>query len=418
MTETSGETRGEGRVVLLLQGPMSFFFTYLGAALRQRGAAVRRVLLCPGDRLFWRGPGAISYRGRPNGWRDWLRAYIAEHGVTDIAMLGDGRRWHEEAAEVGRSLGLKIHLVEQGYLRPHWLTLEPDGTGGRSRFPRDWAAIEALANGAPAPAQPQFETSFAGYASMDVGFNLANILSSWALYPHYRAHALDHPVWEWAGWIWNKALPKSRRERKLAVAEARLVAHQGPLFILPLQLDTDYQIRLHAPPGGVAALLRRTIVSFAANAPADAKLAVKIHPLDHGWTDWSAVMEAAAAEAGAQGRCVFLDGGDLGAMLDGASGVIVANSTVGLSALRAGAPVIALGAALYDLPGLTFQGGLDRFWREAEAPDPARLDLLIRALTASIQIPGGFDGGGAKPGAEAMAAKLLAPPPWPREIRR
>lgn len=406
------EANGEGRVVLLLQGPMSFFFTYLGEALRRRGARVRRVLLCPGDRLFWRGAGATSYRGRPEAWRDWLRGHIAAEGVTDIAMLGDGRRWHEEAAEVGRALGLRVHLVEQGYLRPHWLTLEPDGTGGRSRFPRDWDAIEAMAAGADQVSQPQFETSFAGYAAMDVGFNLANILGSWALYPHYRAHALDHPAWEWAGWIWNKAVPLRRRRRELAAAEARLKAHGGPLFILPLQLDTDYQIRLHAPPGGVAGLMRRTIASFAAHAPGDAMLAVKIHPLDHGWTDWRAVMEEAAAEAGVAGRCVFLDGGDLGAMLDGAAGVVVANSTVGLSALRAGAPVIALGAALYDLPGLTFQGGLDRFWREAEAPDTARLATLIRALAATIQLPGGFDGSGAKPGAEAMATRLLAPPPW------
>lgn len=399
----------EERVFLLLQGPMSFFFTYLATALRARGASVRRVLLCPGDRLFWRGPGAVSYRGRPEGWAPWLRALIQAEHVTDIACLGDGRRWHEEAVRIAEDLGLRVHVVEQGYLRPGWLTVEPSGTGGRSRFPRDWTAIEALAGPAKAP---RFRTSFFGYAAMDVAFNLANIFTSWALYPHFRLHTLDHPAREWAGWIFNKALPFRRRRRERRAMEARIAEHRGPLFVLPLQLDTDYQIRLHAPPGGVAALLRRTVLSFADHAPADALLVVKIHPLDHGEADWRAVMGRAAEAAGVADRCVFLDGGDLDALLGRAAGVIVANSTVGLTALGAGAPVVALGTAIYDLPGLTFQGGLDRFWTDAAPPDSARLDSLIRALTATIQVPGGFDGSGARPGAAAMAERMLAPPPW------
>lgn len=402
--------QGEERVFLLLQGPMSFFFSYLGAALRARGVTVRRVLFCPGDRLFWRGPGAVAYRGRPEDWASWLRALIASGGVTDIACLGDGRRWHEEAVRVAADLDLRVHVVEQGYLRPGWLTVEPGGTGGRSRFPRDWDAIGALAG--PANTPPRFRASFFGYAAMDVAFNLANIFTSWALYPHFRLHTLDHPMREWAGWIANKALPFRRRRWALRAAEARIEDHSGPLFVLPLQLDTDYQIRLHAPPGGVAAMLRRTVISFADRAPGDALLVVKIHPLDHGGTDWRAVMRRAAEATGIADRCVFLDGGDLDALLGRAAGVIVANSTTGLTALRAGAPVIALGTAIYDLPGLTFQDGLDRFWTGAAPPDGARLDSLIRALAATIQVPGGFDGSGARPGAAAMAERMLAPPPW------
>ncbi|MFV0474046.1 MAG: capsular biosynthesis protein, partial [Pikeienuella sp.] len=388
------------------------FFAHLGAALRARGARVWRVLLCPGDRLFWRGGGALPYRGRPEGWAEWLRREIAAKGVTDIVCLGDGRRWHDEAARLAAPLGLRVHVVEQGYLRPGWLTVEPDGTGGRTRFPRDWPAIEALAG--PGGTAPRFRAGFFGYAAMDVAFNLANIFASWATYPHFRIHTLVHPAVEWAGWIRNKALPFRRRRREREAAEARIGAHDGPLFILPLQLDTDFQIRLHAPPGGVGAILRRTALSFAEHASRDALLVVKPHPLDHDAAQWREAAEATAAKAGIAGRVVFLDGGDLDALLARAAGVIVANSTVGLSALRADTPVIALGTAIYDLPGLTFAGGLDRFWAEAAPPDRERLDILIRALQASIQVPGGFDGEGARPGAEAMAARMLAPPPWKR----
>ena len=403
---------GEGRVFLLLQGPMSWFFSYLGGALRAEGAAVRRLLVCPGDALFWRGGGATAYRGRPDDWPAFLEAFMRREGVTDIVCLGDGRRWHDEGLPVARRLGARIHVIEQGYIRPHFLTVEPEGTGGRTRFPRDWPAIEALAAGAAPPAPPAYRASFFWFSVMDVAFNLANILASWALYPHYRQHAVDHPLTEWSGWIVKKALPIRQRRRTLAKAEARVARHAGPLYILPLQLETDYQIRLHGPPGGVRGVVEATIASFAAKAPEDALLAIKAHPLDNGWADWAAAVRSAAGRRGVSERCVFLDGGDLDAMLKRAAGVVVVNSTVGLTALEAGAPVIALGTAIYDLPGLTHQGALDTFWTEAAPPEAARFQTLIAALGATIQAPGGFDGTGAKPGAAAMAAKMLAPPPY------
>lgn len=397
------------RVFLLLQGPMSYFFTYLGRALRDQGAEVRRIHVCPGDRLFWRGPGGLSYRGRPEGWPAYLTRIIADHGVTDIVCLGDGRRWHADALPVAREAGVRIHVIEQGYLRPHYLTVEPDGTGGRTRFPRDWEKIEALAKLAPQP-HPGFWSSFFAFSVMDVAFNLANILGSWALYPHYKQHALDHPLREWGGWIFRKALKLRSRRAALEAAQGRVRAQGGPLYVFPLQLETDYQIRLHGPPEGLRETMKRIVASFRDHAPADAMLAIKLHPLDNGWTPWEALIADAAK--GIDERVIYLDGGDLDAMLARAAGCVVVNSTVGLTALTLGAPVKALGTAIYDLEGLAFQGDLDAFWTGGAKPDQDRLALFLKALTAAIQVPGGFDGTGAEPGARNMAAKMLAPPPY------
>lgn len=412
----TGAGQGAGRVFLLLQGPMSFFFSHLGAALRAKGATTWRALLCPGDRLYHRGPGGVVFRERPRDWPGFVDAFIANRGVTDLVCLGDGRRWHEDAIDRARAAGVRVHVVEQGYLRPHFLTVEPDGTGGRSRFPRDWPAIEALADGASPPAPPAFQSGFLGFATMDVAFSLANILAGPVLHPHYRTHMLTPPHREWAGWIWNKGLGAPARRRALAAATARFSAHKGPRFLAPLQLDTDFQMRLHAPPGGVAGHLRRVCASFAAHAPDDALLAVKAHPLDDGWANWAARSREAAEAAGIGARLVFFDGGDLGAMIAGAAGVVLANSTVGLTALQAGVPVAALGTAIYDLPRLTYQGDLDGFWGAAvtggAAPDAARLQTLLSALGATIQVPGHFDGTGARPGADAVAAAMLAPAPY------
>jgi capsular polysaccharide export protein len=73
-------------------------------------------------------------------------------------------------------------------------------------------------------------------------------------------------------------------------------------------------------------------------------------------------------------------------------GVVVVNSTVGLSALHHGAPTKVCGNALYDIPGLTFQGTLDQFWSDAPGAKPDR-QLYVRFrdhLISKTQINGSF----------------------------
>ncbi|QDL91554.1 capsular biosynthesis protein [Paroceanicella profunda] len=391
------------RHFLLLQGPCSWFFTYLAEALRRSGADVTRVIFCPGDRLFWRGPGAVAFRGRREDWPGFARALAAERGITDMVSLGDGRFLHAAAIAALRPEGVRVHLVEQGYLRPAFLTVEPDGTGGHSRFPSDPATIRRLAADAPPLPRPSYRSSFAAFSAMDVSFSLANLLTGRIFYPHYRTHALDGPLREWAGWV-GKALRYPARARGRDAALARIAAHRGPKFLLPLQLETDYQIRLHGPEEGLRATLNRVIASHAAHAGPDAMLIVKPHPLDNGHAPWARLVRDSGHP-----RCVWLDGGTLDTMLSEMVGVVTVNSTVGLTALRAGVPVLALGRAIYDVPGLTAQDGLDAFWQSPPRPDAELLDAFLRALAATIQVPGNFDGTGARPGAEAVAGRLLAP---------
>ena len=408
-THRDGREATRQRVILLLQGPASWFFTRLARALAARGARVLRVLFCPGDALFWRGGRARAFRGRPESWRDWLARLCREERVSDIVCLGDGRRWHEEAIAVAHAAGLRVHVVEQGYLRPGWLTVEPDGTGGRSRLPRDAGAYRSRA-GAATPAPPRFRAPFAGYAAMDVAWNLANLLAGRLLFPHYRGHALDPPLLEWAGWT-GKAALWPRDARRGRAATRRIAAHRGPVFLLPLQLETDFQIRLHGPAGGLRPLLARVVADFARHAPADALLAVKRHPLDNGRAPWARLLARAAEAAGIADRVAYVPCGALDALLARAAGVVTVNSTVGLSALRAGVPVAVLGRAVYDVPGMTHRGPLAGFWRAPEPPDPALVAGFVAHLAATVQVPGGFDGTGAEPGARAMAARILAPAP-------
>ncbi len=400
-------TDGGGRRVMLLQGPCSWFFLRLARALAARGAAVTRVLFCAGDRLFWRGPG-LAYRGGAEDWPGWVAERMAQEGTTDLVCLGDGRFLHRSAIAEAERLGLRVHIVEQGYLRPGWLTLEPGGMGARSRIPRCPERIRALAG--PSRRGLDLPAPFWNYAAMDVAWNLATLLGRPA-WPGYRRHALDGPLAEWAGWG-GKALGAPLARIRGTRAVARALAAEGPVFLFPLQLETDFQLRRDGPPGGLRAALERVVASFAAEAPAAARLVVKRHPLDNGLALWARRVRLAAERAGVADRVDYLAGGDLGRLLARVDGVVTVNSTVGLTALLAGRPVACLGAAVYDVPGLVHRGGLDRFWRAPEPPDPALAAAFARMLAATCQVPGAFDGPGAGPGAEGVAERVLAPAPF------
>jgi capsular polysaccharide export protein len=99
---------------------------------------------------------------------------------------------------------------------------------------------------------------------------------------------------------------------------------------------------------------------------------------------------AAAAAHGVGDRVFFTDMGDLYAMLPTGAGAVTANSTAGLSAIERGVPTMVLGNAIYDMPGLTHQGGLHTFWTEPQAPEPALCDAFRRVVIRRTQISGAY----------------------------
>jgi capsular polysaccharide export protein len=112
--------------------------------------------------------------------------------------------------------------------------------------------------------------------------------------------------------------------------------------------------------------------------------------MDSGLVDWVGLVGHAAAEHGVAERVTVLDGGKLTGLLARTRAVVTVNSTVGAKALAEGLPVIALGKAVYDMPGLTYQGCLDDFWTQAAPPDAELFDAFCRVLAARCMIPGSF----------------------------
>jgi capsular polysaccharide export protein len=374
---------------LFLQGLATRFFEALGRALAARGHAVRRVNFNGGDRAFWRLPGAVDFRDRAEEWPSFLEGLLVSAGVSDIILFGDCRPLHRAAIAVARRQELPVWVVEEGYLRPDWITFEQGGVNGYSALPRDprWYRDKARRL-PPWRDPPALGNSFRRRAAEDVHYWLAAALAA-RRFPHYATHRPYFQLVEYAGWLRRLAVQR-RAERRAEAAIAGLAACSDPIFLFPLQLDCDYQLRVHSPFRSVRAAIETVLTSFANHAAPASRLIVKLHPLDSGIYDWAAIIRHAAVALAMSDRLTILEGGAIDAALASSRGIVTVNSTVGIQALAQGRSVIALGSAIYDLPGLTFQGDLDEFWTAGVPPDPSLLDAFRRVLTDRALIPGSF----------------------------
>ncbi len=377
------------RRFLFLQGPIGPFFGMLADNLRRVGHQVNRINFNGGDRLFWRGAGAVDYRGGARDWPQFLARHLSQWGITDIVLFGDCRPLHRAASQLALLRGVPVHVFEEGYLRPNWVTLETGGVNKHSSMPRsaEWFTAAAASLKPWNPGQPVLN-NFKRRAAEDVLYNLVTLLTAWA-YPSYRSHKPWHPLAEYAAGAKRFPLKPLARRRKAALL-GEIAARKQAYYLFPLQLDADSQIRFHSPFGRMAPAIERVIGSFARHAPRDALLIVTEHPLDTGLVKLQHMTREYALAAGVAERIVYLEGGSPDELVRNSQGVATVNSTMGILALTFGVPVVAMGHAIYDMPQLTFQGGLDRFWNEAQAPDAAAFDAFRRVVAVRTQVNGGF----------------------------
>jgi capsular polysaccharide export protein len=365
------------------------FFSCLARKLHAAGHQVSKANFTVGDAIYWRNGNARNFRGDLRALPAFLDNLYDIWGVTDQVLFGDRRPIHRAAIERGRARNIRTHVYEEGYFRPHWVTLERDGVNAHSRLPRDAGWFREV--GARLPdcgSGESFQASFGVRALHDVAYHAAGFWNP-LLFPHYRNHAPTNAATEYAGYV--RRLPRTRRLAQQERQRVReLVQGDMPFFFFPLQLGSDAQILDHSRYGDMLQVARLIMTSFAEHADGDARLVVKNHPLDTGCCDYPREIQAMARMFGVADRVDYIESGDLHLLLSRARGVVTVNSTVGLLALGLACPTIALGAPIYALPGLTFQGALEDFWRAPTLPDMALYRQFRKVVIHATQVNGGF----------------------------
>ncbi|MDO4878324.1 MAG: capsule biosynthesis protein [Neisseria sp.] len=389
--------------ILLLQGPNGPFFRQLGAWLERQGKRVYKINFNFGDEFFY--PQAIAhtfaYRGtleaedgEGSGFSAFLADFVVRYGICAIVCFGDTRPYHQKARQLAESRdGLSFWVFEEGYFRPSFITLEQHGVNDFSRLPRraDFflAALPHLAEqeyrsppAVPGGFLPMAECAVRYYAAANFGRRL------YPGYVHHRPLSIPYYMRLWAlsglkrmvYWLADRSF--SRRVRK---------GRFGRFFIVPLQVFNDSQVRVHSDFSSVRNFLIHVMTSFAFHAPGDTRLIVKHHPMDRGFIDYKKVIRHfIRRHPSCRGRIYYVRDTPLPVFLRQGAGMVTLNSTSGISAMLHKMPVITLGRANYDIPGLTYQGSLADFWKKPLPPD-ADLFHAFRQYHVNItQINGSY----------------------------
>lgn len=376
------------RSFLFLQGPPGPFFWLLAQKIKERGCEIHRINLNGGDKYDWPGD-ATDYRGRMSRWALYVDKFLRENRITDLILFGDCRPMHMAAHQMARLRQINVHVFEEGYIRPNWVTLEPDGVNGHSKLSRDPAwFLEQAKTLPPVPDLPPITASFQRRAR-DAYWYYRRVITGRLLlrFPFYHAHRPGSILMEGLGWLWKFAWQK-KTDRRTAEALERI--RGTSYFLFPLQLGSDYQIRTHSPFSSMQEAADYVFKSFAAHAPANALLVVKEHPLECSFFDWRGFVNSRARQLGIEHRLVHIAGGDLADLARKSRGLVTVNSTSATFALADATPVAALGSAIYAVRGITHQGLLDEFWQAPSAPDGTIYEAFRRVLHSHCLVRGGI----------------------------
>ncbi|MEH6699556.1 MAG: capsular biosynthesis protein [Brevundimonas sp.] len=373
-----------GRRFLIASAPFGPFARDLAAAIESIGGEVRRLILNMGDLLDWRRGGGRVHREPFETFRAALPDWIGE--FTDVIVFGDTSPHARAVLAEARQRGLSTWILENGYFRPDWITLERRGVNAEGCSP---SRPEAYADVEAREPRPVPVGRILPWHVIHISLYYFIELMGRVAFPRFRPE-YDPPPWRQAFGHVGRAM-KSRRLATRRRIE-RLLQGDVPFALVCLQRDGDSQLVRHSALPTNVAFLERVLDSFATHAPPDLHLVVKGHPLDAGVDDMEARTGRLAEARGVGARVHYLDGGALADLCRASTGLVVNNSSAALSALGFGTPVKVLGKAFFDMEGLTDQQPLEAFWMNPIAPDP---DLFARFRTWVIdntQINGGFHG--------------------------
>lgn len=421
-----------GKRVLLLQGPVGPFFSNLAHDLRLAGAQVFKVNFNAGDWLFY-PRSAHGFKGSLEEWHRELPSLLTQHRIDAVLLFGDCRPIHANVRALAESRGIAVGVFEEGYLRPDYVTFEPVGVNGHSVFHQDLAdwlknqttqevpqaanadvadESQAVLDRSSPPAAPEMPAHQAvgnGYWNA-ASWGMLYFFASWAGYLFWN-NALHHrplTIWDGLWWLLSFARKAYFRWTEKGVQEKLEGEWRRKFFLIPLQVHNDAQITVHSDYESVCGFIDHVMRSFAgallrenqpdkqlplnAQSVQDDVLVFKHHPMDRGHRNYGKAVRLLTKRHGLQGKVLYIHDQHLPSLLKACKGVVLVNSTTGLSALGHGAPVKVCGSALYDLPGITFQGRLNDFWFEARSALPCAemLQRFKAALVTRTQLNGSF----------------------------
>jgi len=311
--------------------------------------------------------------------------------VTDILLYGDTRPIHADAVAQAEELGLRVHVLEEGYMRPFWVTYERGGTNGNSRLMS--LSLEEMQKAL-------------ALSDLDVPTPPAN----WG---DMRHHVFYGALYHWFVLFRNRQYKGFAPHRELSVAReaylytrrlvlmpfiainrwiaTRRIRFGGfPYHLVLMQLEHDASFQKHSGFTRMEEFLTIVMEGFAKGAAKHHHLVFKAHPLENDRSPTRRILKRLAKEHGVQERVHYVRGGKLAKLLDHARTAVTVNSTAGQQVLWRGIPLKVFGKAVYSKPEFASEQSLPDFFANPTRPDSRAYRDYRRFLLETSQVPGGF----------------------------
>jgi len=411
---------GQNRRFMFLQGPHGPFFWRLAKMLRAAGSDVWRVGFNAGDQAFWGDSNSyIAFQKPVDDWAQTFAHLVDEKGITDIVLYGDTRRIHSEAVEIANALGIMVHVFEEGYLRPYWVSYERGGSNGNS-------------------ALMQLDVSDMQKTLAKAELDIPEAPAHWG---DMRHHIFYGALYHWFLLFKNRPYRTFEPHRSLSVSqEFRLyikrlllmpylwadrvqstwrVKYGGfPYHLALLQLEHDSSFQNHSPFGTMVDFLELVIKGFANGAPTHHHMVFKAHPLEDGRVNLRREIRRLAAEHGVSGRVHYVRGGKLAQLLDHARSAVTVNSTAAQQVLWRGLPLKVFGSAVYAKPEFVSTQTMPEFFARPSRPDSRAYKDYRHFLLETSQIAGGFYSAGGRRQLLRQVVDMMLAPEDPYEALR
>jgi capsular polysaccharide export protein len=379
---------GRSQRVLMLQGPVGPFFDRVAKWLIGRGTQVKRVTFQGGDEHDCQAVDPIRFSEPLAAWPQTLGALLHSWMPDCIVLFGQSRTYHKVALERARALDIPCVVMEEGYFRPGFVTMELGGVNGYSttldRFV--WGKPNEPAEMQPASIAADISRSHFQKMAWHASRHYLAMRAEKNLYPHYQHHRIANPTFY--GRYWARSWLRKGWHRSADRHFQRwLFDSDTPYFFVPLQLDGDSQITQHSLFPTNVDFIVRVIRSFAEHAPIESVLVFRQHPHARGGPSHEPLIRGLASALKISARVHHMVEGDTPDLAQKSLGVVLINSTVGLQALERGAPLMVLGDAPYKRPDLTFAGELDDFWTQHRHPDRQTADAFLAQVKNLTQAP-------------------------------
>ena len=388
MTPANENKRG----FLFLQGPHGPFYAELSQHLEDLGHKTWRVAFNQGDVAFWKNKRTLIRHTEPlTEWANYFRELVKSKKITDIVLYGDTGEIHATAVLHAKRLNLTVHVFEEGYLRPYWVTYERNGSNGNSRL---------------------MDMSVTQLREMTKRLKEKHVLPP-AHWGDTRHHVFYGALYHWFVMFANLRFPNFTPHRKTTAAQefkwhlrrlyrrpfhsllrwraSRRVSRLSvPYHLVMLQLEHDASVQYHSPFNTTQEFLEVVFQAFANGAPSQHHLVFKSHPLDDGRVNLRKIVTELAAHHGVEDRVHFIYGGKLAKLLDHAKTAVTINSTAGQQALWRSIPLKTFGSSIYGKPEFVSDAPLSEFFADPDQPDSEAYILFREFLLCTSQLPGGF----------------------------